>query len=87
MEFEYSLNYFNNFDKLIYQKNRSVLDVAYKLRQELDINIQKSSENFINYIMYLIVLNIFNEKNEYNKKYLKEEKEFINDFLNNKLDI
>lgn len=88
MDFEYSLNYFNYFDKLIYQKNSSVLDVAYKLRKEPDYIIQKLSKDFIKYIMYLIVLNIFNEKNEYDRKYLKEEKNFINDFLNddNRLD-
>lgn len=87
MEFEYSLNYFNNFDKIIYKGNSSVLDAAYKLKYESNHKIQELSNHFIKYIMFLIVLNIFNEKNEYDKKYLKEEKKFIDNFLNDRLDL
>ena len=87
MEFEYSLNYFNNFDKIIYKRDSSVLDAAFKLKNESNHEIQELSNDFIRYIMFLIVLNIFNEKNEYDKKYLIEEKKFIDNFFNDRLDL
>lgn len=87
MEFEYSLDYFNNFDKLYFKKKNSVLDAAFKFSKIYNYKLQNLSHNFIKYILYLIVLNIYNDKNLYDRKYLKEEIDFINDVIKDRIDL
>ena len=87
--FNYSLNYFNNYDRIVFKKNNSVLDVAMQILEKLEenpdvnaINVYELGENFIKFLYYLIVLDIV-KGNSIPNKYGIQEKKVIKLILEN----
>lgn len=87
--FNYSLNYFNNYDRIVFKKNNSVLDVAMQILEKLEENpdvnannVYELGENFIKFLYYLIVLDIV-KGNSIPNKYGIQEKKVIKLILEN----